>query len=172
MDHLLIAVFGVKDHLTTAQEGARAVLIFAYGFVLLRLIGPRVFGRWSAVDYVITIMVGSALARAMTGSAPLVGTMVAAAVMAVLHLALAYSVAHSPALARLLEGKEVTLIQDGKIDHQARKRELISGADLKEGLRQHGIDGEPHVDNVKKLVLEPSGKFSVIKVDPCRKSPA
>ena len=172
MDHLLIAMFGVKDHLTTAQEAARAVLIFVYGFILLRLIGPRLFGRWSAVDYVITIMVGSALARAMTGSAPLVGTMVAAAVMAVLHLILAYGVAHSPTLARVLEGKEVTLIQAGAIDHRARKRELISEADLREGLRQEGIDGEAHAGNVKAMVLEPSGKLSVVKVDPCKKNPA
>jgi hypothetical protein len=36
------------------------------------------FGHWSALDIVISTMVGSALARAMTGNAPLIGTMVAA----------------------------------------------------------------------------------------------
>src|ERR1700742_895292 len=74
MDQFLIAVFGVQNHLSTAQEGARAVLIFSYGLLLLRLSGPRMFGHWSALDIVISIIVGSALARAMTGIAPLLGT--------------------------------------------------------------------------------------------------
>lgn len=168
MDQFLIAIFGVQNHLSTAQEGARAILIFTYGLLLLRWCGPRMFGHWSALDFVITIMVGSALARAMTGSAPLVGTMVAAAIMAVLHIALARWVAHNNRVAHILEGKAVTLIDHGLIDHEARKRNKISEADLREALRQEGIDGEAHASNVKVMMLEPSGKLSVIKIDPCK----
>ena len=170
MQQFLIALFGVGDDLTTAQEAARAVLIFAYGLALLRLIGPRVFGRWSALDFVVTIMIGSALARAMTGGAPLVGTMAAAAVMAVLHMALAYGAAKSRVFSGLVEGKEAILIRHGRIDHQARMRNLVSEADLREALRQQGIDGEAHAENVKAMTLEPSGQLSVVKIDPCKPS--
>jgi uncharacterized membrane protein YcaP (DUF421 family) len=168
MEQLFIDIFGLQNHLTTAQEGARAVLIFAYGLLLLRLGGSRMFGHWSALDIVITIMVGSALARAMTGSAPLVGTMVAAAVMAGLHVSLAHAVARSGRLARIVEGAPVILIDHGRIDHDARKRQKISEADLREALREHGIDGEAKAANVKAMTLEPSGKLSVVKVDPCK----
>lgn len=168
MDQFFVMVFGVQNHLSTAQEAARAVLIFFYGLVLLRAAGPRMFGHWSALDIVITIMVGSALARAMTGSAPLVGTMAAAAVMAFLHAALAHCVARNTRLAHLVEGKAVTLIDHGRIDHEARKRNMISEADLREALRQEGIDGEPHVGNVKSMTLEPSGRLSVVKIEPCK----
>lgn len=168
MEQILIAVFGIKDHLTTAQEVARAVLIFGYGLLLLRLGGQRMFGRWSALDIAVTIMIGSALARTMTGGAPLLGTMVAAAVMAALHVGLAHLVARSQTCARILEGCSVVLIDHGRIDHQARKRHMISEADLREALRQEGIDGEGHVENVKVMTLEPSGKISVIKRDPCK----
>jgi len=168
MDQLLLTIFGVQNHLSTAQEAARAVLIFTYGLILLRLVGPRLFGHWSALDIVVTIMVGSALARAMTGSAPLVGTMVAAAVMAFLHAALAHWVARNRTVARLVEGKAVTLIDHGHIDNAARKRAKISEADLREALRQEGVDGEAHVANVKSMTLEPSGHLSVVKVEPCK----
>lgn len=168
MEDHFIAIFGVQNHLSTAQEAARAVLIFLYGLVLLRAAGPRMFGHWSALDIVITIMVGSALARAMTGSAPLVGTMVAAAVMAFLHAALAHCVARNTRLARLVEGKAVTLIDHGRIDHEARKRNKISEADLREALRQEGVDGEAHAGNVKSMTLEPSGRLSVVKIEPCK----
>jgi uncharacterized membrane protein YcaP (DUF421 family) len=168
MTHFLIDIFGVQNHLSTAQEGARAVLIFAYGLLLLRLCGARMFGHWSALDIVISIMVGSALARAMTGSAPLVGTMVAAAVMAFLHVVLAHCVARNTTLARVVEGKAFTLIDHGRIDHATRKRCKISVADLREALREHGIDGEEKAQNVKRMTLEPSGKLSIVKVEPCK----
>jgi len=41
MESFLIGIFGGQDHLSTAQESARAVLIFAYGLLLLRLCGRR-----------------------------------------------------------------------------------------------------------------------------------
>ena len=168
MEQVLINIFGIQNHLTTAQEAARAVLIFSYGLILLRISGPRMFGHWSALDIVVTIMVGSALARAMTGSAPLVGTMVAAAVMAFLHVMLAHWVARNQALARLVEGTSVTLVDHGHIDSVARLKCKISQSDLREALRQEGVDGEAHLANVKSVTLEPSGHLSVVKIDPCK----
>jgi uncharacterized membrane protein YcaP (DUF421 family) len=50
-----------------------------------------------------------------------------------------------------------------------RKRNKISNADLREALREHGIDGEAKAENVKAMMLEPSGKLSVVKIDPCKK---
>jgi uncharacterized membrane protein YcaP (DUF421 family) len=168
MEQFFIDLFGIQSHLSVLQESARAVLIFVYGLILLRLSGPRMFGHWSALDIVISIMVGSALARAMTGSAPLIGTMVAAAVMASLHVILAHWVARNGAVARIVEGHEAVLIDHGRIDHDARKRGKISDADLREALREHGIDGEDKMENVKRMTLEPSGKLSVVKIDPCK----
>lgn len=169
MEQGLIALFGVQNHLSAGQEAARAVLIFLYGLLLLRLSGPRMFGHWSALDIVMSIIVGSALARAMTGSAPLAGTMLAAAVMAGLHVLFAHGVARSQLLARWIEGQPVQLIDHGAIDEATRKANMISEADVREALRQHGIDGEAHAGNVKRMTLEPSGKISVIKRDPCEK---
>jgi uncharacterized membrane protein YcaP (DUF421 family) len=94
--------------------------------------------------------------------------MVAAAVMAGLHVVLAHGVARYGLLARIVEGKPVTLIDHGKIDHAARKRSKISDADLREALREHGMDGEGKVANVKAMTLEPSGRLSVVKIEPCK----
>jgi uncharacterized membrane protein YcaP (DUF421 family) len=168
MEQVFMDVFGVRNHLSVLQEVARGVLFFFYGLVLLRLSGHRMFGRWSALDIVISIMIGSALARAMTGNAPLVGTMAAAAVMAFLHVTLALAVAWNRGMARLFEGRAVTLVDHGSVDNVARKRSKISEADMEEALRQHGLDGEAKLANVKRMTLEPSGKLSIVKVDPCK----
>ena len=65
------AIFGVDAHLSWAQECARAVLVFAYGLLLVRVAGRRIFGKWSALDIIVSIVVGSNLSRALTGSAEL-----------------------------------------------------------------------------------------------------
>lgn len=98
----------------------------------------------------------------------MIGTMVAAAIMMALHVALAHWVARNTWLAHLFEGAAVILIDHGRIDHEARKRNMISESDLLEALRQQGIDGEVQIGNVKAMTLEPSGKLSVIKIDPCK----
>lgn len=166
MEALCDAIFGIQNHLTLVQESARAILIFFYGLVLLRLSGRRTFGHWSALDVVVSVILGSALARAMTGNAPLPGTMAAAAVLVVLHVSLSAAVARSEKLSRLLEGTAATLARDGTLDEAARKSHLISRSDLAEALRQHGVDGFQGMDDVKAIELEPSGKISVIKRAP------
>src|SRR6185437_1700945 len=118
---VVTALFGVKDHVSLSQGCARAVLIFFYGLLLLRISGRRTFGRWSALDIGVSIIVGSALGRALTGNAPLPGTMVAAAVMVGLHVLIANIVARFPRLARIIEGQSIILAEQGRIDHRARK---------------------------------------------------
>lgn len=160
MDQLLIDLFGVQNRLTLPQECARAVLIFFYGLLLLRLSGRRTFGDWSALDVIISIIIGSALARALTGSAPLPGTLAAAAVLTALHVVIGYLVAHSKAASRIVEGAPVELGSDGRIDHRARRRSMISECDLDEALRAQGIEDAAAT---KRIVLEAGGAISVIK---------
>jgi len=60
-------VFG-GGPLSALQECVRTVLVFAYGLLLVRLAGRRIFGKWSALDIIVSIMVGSNLSRALTRS--------------------------------------------------------------------------------------------------------
>jgi uncharacterized membrane protein YcaP (DUF421 family) len=163
MESLFQAIFGVKDHLSTLQECARAVLMFFYGLALLRLSGYRTFAHWSALDIIVSIMAGSALARALTGSAPLLGTMAAVAVLVVLHLVFAYAVAASKPLARIIEGEPIDLIKAGMLDEKQRIRRALSKIDIEEALRDKQLEGLDDLAKVKSMRLEPSGKLSVIK---------
>lgn len=156
-------IFGGMKDLTLGQECARAVLIFFYGLIMLRLSGRRTFAQMSAVDLIISIVIGSNLSRAMTGGVPLWGTLAAVAVLIALHLLLAYTVSRNRTLARWIEGAPVLLARDGVIDDAARQHCKISIPDLEESLREHGLDGLEDVGQTRKLVLEPSGKISVIR---------
>jgi uncharacterized membrane protein YcaP (DUF421 family) len=162
---MLDNLFGgnLEKDLTLAQECARAGLCFFYGLLMLRLSGRRTFAQMSAIDLVISIIIGSNLSRAMTGSIPFWQTLASVAVLVGLHVILAYLVAHYPDLARRVEGRPIMLAEDGKILEGPRLRCKISLADLDESLREKGLDGLGDIGKTRKLVLEPSGKISVIK---------
>jgi uncharacterized membrane protein YcaP (DUF421 family) len=156
-------LFGVMGQVSVPQECARAVLIFLFGLLLLRISGRRSFARWSALDIIISIIVGSALARAMTGNAPLFGTLAAVVLLMALHMVCAYFAARSDRFAWIVEGNAVVLGRDGALDHGARRRHLVSNCDMAEALRRENVDD---VSATAKVVLEPSGRINVLKPKP------
>jgi uncharacterized membrane protein YcaP (DUF421 family) len=108
------SVSGLKDHVAWWQECARAAVIFAYGFALVRIAGRRVFGKWAALDIIVSIIVGSSLSRAVTGNAALFGTLTAMTLLIGLHWVLSHAAARSPRLSRLLEGSAIELARNGE----------------------------------------------------------
>lgn len=155
-------VFGPTGHISWWQECARAAVIFAYGLALVRLAGRRVFGRWAALDIVVAIMVGSNLSRALTGTAPLGGTLAASALLVALHWALAQGVARSKWLSQLLEGRMIELARAGKVERSQILQHAISGSDIEEALRQTGVE---QISQTRLIALEPSGKITVVKAN-------
>lgn len=159
---LLTQIFGSKHDLTVAQECARTVVIFVYGLAAVRITGRRVFGKWAALDIVVSIMVGSNLSRALTGSAPFAGTLAATAVLMVLHWLLAHAAARWRAVSRLVEGAPIELVRQGRHDARISTRQAVSMADLEEAMRQKGLE---RIEDVHRIVLEPSGKLNVLKAE-------
>lgn len=156
----LAQVFGAGAvHLTWSQECSRAVLIFVYGLFMLRLLGRRIFGKWAALDIVVSMIVGSNLSRALTGTAPLAGTLVATTLLIGLHWCLAQMAARSRRLARLLEGAPIHVVRSGVLDDETRKRQSVTMADIHEAVRQKGLSG---IEAAKGVILEPSGKLAVL----------
>ena len=152
------ALFGVQHHVTAGQECARAVVVFIYGLALMRVSGRRTFGKWSAIDVIVSITAGSALSRALTGSAPLGGTMAATAVLVGLHWLVGKLAAHNRHFAGIVEGRSLVLADDGRLDDALRLRHSISHGDLAEALHRKNLDD---LAQVGRITLEPSGKLNV-----------
>ena len=160
MTEVLARLFGADEHLTVVQECARTLVVFAYGFVLLRVAGRRLFGKWSVVDITASIIIGSNLSRTITGNAPLVGTLVASTLLMALHWLVSHIAARSRRASAILEGTPTDLVTGGRVDDGARRRSGISHADLDEALRGSGIE---RIEEVARLTIEPSGKITIRK---------
>ena len=158
-------IFGTLHNVTLLQECARATLVFIYGYLILRLAGRRAFGKWAAVDFIIQIIIGSALARVVTGEATIDGTFAAVALMVGIHFCISWAVAHSEAVSKLVEGSTVVLSEGDRIDQKKRRAHLVSSADLAEALRGANLGGLEDLAKTRRLHLEPSGKISVVKLE-------
>ena len=156
----LTIVFGAENEANWAQLCARAVLILAYGLMIVRFAGRRLFGKWSALDIVVSVIIGSSLSRALTANAPLGGTLAATTLLIVLHWLLAQAAARHEGAARLLEGHGIRLAENGEIDHGKLHREAVSASDLAEALRQSGVED---VAQTRLVALEPSGRITILK---------
>lgn len=155
----LIDVFGVTRHVEWWQEIPRAFVIFVFGLILLRVSNRRTFARWSALDIIISVVMGSSLGRALTGSAPLGGTMLAMILLVFLHGLLARLAARSARFARLLEGGAVVLGRSGTVSASRLREHNISALDFDEALRKEGIGD---VVQTRQVTLEPSGNITVL----------
>lgn len=154
----LTELLGTEGHVTVWQECARAVVVFFWGLLLVRVGGRRIFGRWGAIDIVVAIVVGSNLSRAVTGSAPFTGTLLATALMILLHWVLARLAARYGRFTFITEGDPVRLVSQGKPCKRTLQKHGVSTTDINEALRQNGII---RLEDVGDMTLEPSGKISV-----------
>src|SRR3954453_7859895 len=126
------AIFGSGSDLAWYQECARAAVIFVYGLALVRIAGRRIFGKWWALDIVVSIVIGSNLSRALTGNAQLWGTLAATTLLVALHWVLAQLGVSFSGVSRLVEGRPAELARHGAVRGSALGRHAVSQADLDE----------------------------------------
>ena len=155
--HLLVGREG--EAILWWQMGARGVLVFLFGLLLVRVAGKRVFGKWGAFDIILSVIIGSNLSRALTGNAPFVQTLAVTAALVVLHRLLAAVAARVDWLSPAIKGRPARLIRDGEVDRKALIRHGLGENDLQAALRCAGVEA-PHA--VSGAWLERNGQISVI----------
>jgi uncharacterized membrane protein YcaP (DUF421 family) len=159
--NLLHTIFGQGKELGPFQMVGRAAVSFFLTLVLIRVAGIRTFGKKSAFDNVIVIMLGSIFSRVVVGASPFVGTTLACFAFVLIHRLLGWLSLYSDFIGRLVKGNATTLYSDGKANLRNMHADRISEKDLLESVRQR--INENGLDNVEEIVQERNGEVSVIK---------
>ena len=152
-------LIGHKGDILWWEMSIRAVLIFIFGLVLIRLFGRRAFGKQNPLDIVVAIIVGSSLSRALTGNAPFIPTLIAMVVLVWLFWVLEHAAARWHWLGRLAKGDPIWLARDHRLDRSAMKRWGVTEGDICEAARNSGV---AELDAITEAVLERSGKVSIL----------
>lgn len=147
-------------HIAWWQMANRAAIIFIYAVLLYRLAPRRAFANLSAFDIILTVIVGSALSRSLTGNAPVLPTLAATAFLVVLHTLFSMLAPRSEAFSWLAKGRPVRLIRNGEVDWAVARRNFLGPRDITEHLRLKGLR---NVEQVQEAYIERNGQISVIK---------
>jgi len=160
------SVFGEGESLGAWQMSARAMVMFFIALALVRVAGMRTFGRRSAFDHIVVIMLGAILARGVVGASPYGSTVAAGVAIVVVHRILAQLCRVAPWLERYLKGEHRVLYRGGVIDERAMARSGLTGYDLIEGVR-HSANVDS-LDEIAAAYIESNGEISAVKRPPPR----
>jgi len=161
MPDSILHIFGEGRDLTALQMAARAFVMFFIAVALVRIAGMRAFGRKSAFDIIVAMMLGAILSRAVTGVSPVIPTLAASVTICIIHRSLAFFNTRFRFLSSFLKGDPIVLYKDGMLMENNMRRCDISMRDLEEGLRLAG--NVSSLAEVKEVRMERSGKISVVK---------
>ncbi|MBM7094307.1 MULTISPECIES: DUF421 domain-containing protein [Alteribacter] len=139
----------------------RAIIVYIYIFILLKILGQRSIGTFDPLDFIFGIIIGDIVGEPLAaGDVPLPGPLAAAAFIAGIHLFLSWIALKLPRFRRVIEDEPLVLVKNGQIIHKELNRMKITVESLMMDLRlQNAID----LTEVDYAVLEPNGKISVIK---------
>jgi uncharacterized membrane protein YcaP (DUF421 family) len=157
----LITLFGEGKDLTTLQMCVRAFLMFFIALVLVRLGGVRIFGKKSAFDDIVSIMLGALLSRGITGAAPFGSAVAAGAVLVLIHRVIALACIRSESFGELMKGRQVLLYREGKYYHKNMLKCSLSKSDLLESLRL-SVNKES-MEGIAAAYMENNGNISFIE---------
>ncbi len=142
----------------------RTLLMYFFVLFILRLMGKREIGQLSVFDFVISIMIAEIAVFAIEGADQPIWISVAPIALLVLtQMALAFLSLKNRRIRLLFDGKPSVFIQDGKLNWREMRKQRYTLDDLAMQLREHNVTD---VEKVRLAVLEPSGKLSVIPMEP------
>lgn len=138
----------------------RAIVVYVFLLVLLRMTGKRQVGQLAPFDLVLLLVLSNAVQNSMNGGDnSITGGVILASTLVAINAAVGWLSYRSKGLEALIEGRPVILVHDGKIDHLSLRKVQMTTHELESSLRAAGYAGPA---GVRFAVLENTGKVSVI----------
>lgn len=152
-----------NEELAIRHMVVRAIVVFAFSVMLVRLGSKRFISGNTAYDVILGVMLGSIISRAITGQSPFLPTLCAALVIVVLHRLFSRIAVSLDDFGTLIKGNTRVLVQDGEVDWEAMKLSNLSRNDLLEALRLR--ENLSDWEKIKLARLERNGEISFIRRD-------
>lgn len=138
----------------------RSLSVYAFMLVAIRLTGKKELSQLNTIDVVLILLISNAVQNAMVGdNTSLLGGLAAATVLFILNFLLKKLLFNNKKLRDLILQHPEILIHDGKLNFNKLSKLGISDEELKEAMREHGVE---HYKDVKLAIFEVDGNISII----------
>jgi uncharacterized membrane protein YcaP (DUF421 family) len=138
----------------------RALLVYGFLLVALRLTGKRQVGQLSPFDFVLLLVLSNAVQNSMNAgdNTVLAGFILVATLLAV-NGVMSWLTWRSKRAEILLDGRPQILVHNGLLDEAMLASERITRHELMAAVRQAGVSD---VADIRVAILETNGRINVI----------
>jgi len=139
----------------------RALVVYAFLLVALRLAGRRELAQMTSFDLVLLLVISNAVQNSINGGDnSLGGGLVSAAVLLVANWLLGYATWRWRRVEQVVQGRPLRVLTDGRVHLLALRKELLTLAELRSALRKQGI---ARIADCDRVVLEPDGTLTAVR---------
>jgi uncharacterized membrane protein YcaP (DUF421 family) len=145
------------EQIPLAEKLLRTIIVYALVAVLFRLTGKRGLASMNTFDFIVIFLLSNVVQNAVIGNdTSLIGGIIGAVTLVTVNAGVNRLIAVSPAAARIFEGRATTVISDGHVVENARRKLGLRRSELDQAVRlQNGDD----VTDVDRGSLEPGGQL-------------
>jgi uncharacterized membrane protein YcaP (DUF421 family) len=138
----------------------RSAAVYFFMMIALRLTGKKQLSQLNTTDVILILLISNAVQNAMVGNdTSLLGGVIAASVLFIINFVLRKLMYKYQKLSEFLQEKPEILIHDGKLDFKILSKLNITSDELREAMREHGVE---YFKDVKLAMLEIDGNISII----------
>jgi uncharacterized membrane protein YcaP (DUF421 family) len=143
---------------------ARASFVYVFFLVVIRLLGRREIGNFSAFDLIVALMLGEVVDEVIYGDVELTQFLVVVATVVVWDVANSWASFKSALVRRWTIGGPLVVVKNGKIQRRALARERLHEEDLLAQLRHFGLDRD-QLEEIRSAAIETNGEVSILRED-------
>lgn len=139
----------------------RAAAIYVFLLVVFRISGKRTLSEVTTFDLVLILVIAEATQQGLLGQDYSV-TRAFLTILTLVGVDIALSVLkrRSPALDRIMEGRPLVIVEDGKPLQERMRKERVDDEDVLHAARE--LQGLERMEQIKYAVLERSGGISIV----------
>ncbi len=141
----------------------RTILIYILLSLSMKLMGKREIGELEVGELITSLLISELCSIPIDDpDIPLLNAVIPVLLLVSAEIIISSIKNKSAKLKTLVDGEEVFLIKNGKINQQALKQNRISLEEFFATLRQNSIG---NIDEVEHCILESNGKISILQKD-------
>ena len=138
----------------------RAVVVYGFMLLMLRLTGKRQVGQLAPFDLVLLLVISNAVQNSMNaGDNSLVGGLVSVFALLAVNGLMGWITFKSKKAELFIEGKPQVLIHNGILDERMVRQERLTQHEIMAAIRQAGVTD---IEHVRVAIMETNGHISVI----------
>lgn len=141
----------------------RSAAVYLFMIVALRLFGKKELSQLNTADVILILLISNSVQNAMVGNnTTLWGGLVAATILFAINFIIKKLLFKYKKFSDFMLEKPEILIHNGTLDFKILGKLNITSDELKEAMREHGVE---YFKDVKMAMLEVDGNISIISGD-------